>query len=438
MANSYRQLLATPGALRFAVAGFVARMSISMHGIGIVLLLSATTGSYALAGGVSAVFALVQSLASPQIARLVDRFGQARVLVPELFVYAAGLGGLIACAQLRAPSWTLFVAGALAGAAAPTLSALVRARWSHVLAGSGRVHAAYSLESVLDEVIFVFGPVLVTLLATSVAAPAGLAVALALTVGGSLAFVLQRDSEPPVTGAAGGARGSALRSVGLRVLTGVFVFTGCVFSSVEVLVVASADAQGRRWASGLVLACFAGGSMVSGLIYGALRLTAPLHRRFLVAIVTLGLGVSLLPLAGNLFVLAGMAFVIGFAIAPALISGYALVEALVPARRLTEGLTWMTTGIGLGVSLGASVAGWAADAYGPGRAFLVTTISGLTAAVAAVAGFRKLRPRPDRASADPGAADEDGDAERPERGRGGEHGGGDLRTAAQHPGQQDG
>jgi hypothetical protein len=84
------------------------------------------------------------------------------------------------------------------------------------------------------------------------------------------------------------------------------------------------------------------------------------------------------------------------------------------------------------------VAGWAADAYGPGRAFLVTTISGLTAAVAAVAGFRKLRPGPDRASADPGAADEDGDAERPERGRGGEHGGGDLRTAAQHPGQQDG
>jgi MFS family permease len=431
--NSYRQVLATPGALRFAISAFVARMSISMHGIGIVLLLSATTGSYGLAGGVSAVFALVQSLASPQIARLVDRYGQARVLVPELFVYAAGLGGLIACAQLRAPSWTLFATGALAGAAAPTLSSLVRARWSHVLAGSGRVHAAYSLESVLDEVIFVFGPVLVTLLATSVAAPAGLAVALALTVGGSIAFVVQRDSEPPATGTAGGAAGSALRAVGLRVLVGVFAATGCIFSSVDVLTVASADAQGQRWAAGLILACFAGGSMVSGLIYGTLRLAAPLHRRFLIAIVCLGLGASLLPLAGNLVVLGVMVFVTGFAISPALISGFALVEELVPARRLTEGLTWMTTGIGLGIALGASVSGWAADAYGPNRAFLVTTIAGLTAAAAAVAGFRKLRP-----SADPWSSDEHGDAEGPERGGGGEHGGGDLRTTAQHPGQQDG
>jgi MFS family permease len=95
MANPYRQLLATPGAKSLAAAGFVMRLPIAMQTLGIVLLLVATTGSYAVAGAVAATFALMHALAAPFIARLVDRHGQARVMLPALAVHVAGLAGLL-------------------------------------------------------------------------------------------------------------------------------------------------------------------------------------------------------------------------------------------------------------------------------------------------------------------------------------------------------
>jgi len=106
----YREVLRVPGAVAFVVAGLVARLPISMQTLGVVLLVRATTGSYALAGAVSATFALAQALLAPLLGRLVDRHGQARVLLPALLLYAAGLGGLVTLALAGAPSWTLFPA----------------------------------------------------------------------------------------------------------------------------------------------------------------------------------------------------------------------------------------------------------------------------------------------------------------------------------------
>ena len=133
-----------------------------MQTLGIVLLVSATTGSYAWAGGVSAVFALVQAMLAPTQGRLVDRVGQARVLLPALVVHGAGLAVLVWLALSGAPVWTLFPAAALFGGSYPQPGSLVRARWAHALGGSALLPTAFSFESVVDEVIFVVGPVLVT------------------------------------------------------------------------------------------------------------------------------------------------------------------------------------------------------------------------------------------------------------------------------------
>src|SRR6266536_1634022 len=95
-----------------------------------------------------------------------------------------------------APAWALLVSSGLAGAATPQLGSMVRARWSALLGGSPLLHAAFSLESVADEVIFVAGPVLVTLLATEVHPASGIGVAVATCVVSTLWLAGQRLTEP--------------------------------------------------------------------------------------------------------------------------------------------------------------------------------------------------------------------------------------------------
>ena len=143
----------------------------SMFGLGTVLLISAATGKYGVAGTVSAVGSLGYALTSPRIARLMDSRGQRRILLPLLTVFAAATAMLIAAVELRLPTWAFFAPGAIAGATMPSLGTLVRARWSVLLAGSPRLHAAFSFESVADELCFVIGPAAVTLAVTQVSPP---------------------------------------------------------------------------------------------------------------------------------------------------------------------------------------------------------------------------------------------------------------------------
>jgi len=192
----YVEIFRIPGARRFSAAAVIGRMPMSMFGLGTVLLISAGTGKYGTAGAVSAAGSLGYAFSSPRIARLTDSRGQRRVLLPVLAVFTVATVALIATVQLRLPTWAFFVPGAVAGAAMPGLGTMVRARWSVLLAGSSRLHAAFSFESVADELCFVIGPAAVTLLATEVFPAAGVGAAALLCVVGTLWFAAQRGTEP--------------------------------------------------------------------------------------------------------------------------------------------------------------------------------------------------------------------------------------------------
>ncbi|MEL7977576.1 MFS transporter [Isoptericola sp. F-RaC21] len=399
--NPYLDVLRVPGAARFSVAGVIARLPMSMVGIGTVLMVQALYGSYAMAGRVSAVLVVAQALVAPQIARLVDRSGQARVMTPMLVATTVGLLGLIVAAALGAPEWVLWVCAAVGGASQGSYGSLARARWSHVLPEAQRVHTAYSLESALDELVFIVGPVLATTLATTVIPSGGLLVAAVVGGGGAAWFLTQRRTEPPARGRAalpqGGGR-SAIRMPGMPVLAVVFVGMGVMFGSSDVATVAFAEEQGVKGLAGLVLACFALGSMVSGLAYGARHWVSPLSIRFTVTACGIAVGVSLFFFVQNLVVLGVVMFVAGFAIAPTLINGNALVQALVAPHQLTEGLTWVGTSLGVGVSLGSWLAGVAVDAVDSHAGFLVTMSGGWACALLALValpGMRRRRPYAD-------------------------------------------
>ncbi|WP_344340877.1 MFS transporter [Kitasatospora putterlickiae] len=409
----YGALLRTPGAWTFLAPAFIARLPYAMLGMGILLLVKDTHGSYGTASTVAAVAAVAQALIGPQTGRLADRFGQAPVLVPTVVVHAVSVGTLIALALGQAPTWSLFLAAAPAGASVPQIGAMVRARWIATFAAEGasaasaaRTSTAFAFESVTDEFTFVIGPILAAAVATSVSPSAGLAAEAALTLVGGLAFAAQRRTAPArVVREPGVRQASALASPGVRLLAAAFLGVGAVFGGLQVSVNAFADSVGRHGAAGTVYGVFAGGSMVAGVLYGMIAWRRPVQQRMIISYGLLVLGCSTLWAMPGLVSLSVAGLVCGLAIAPTLISGYTLVETLVEDGAKTEAFTWLTGAIGLGLATGATAAGRLIDAHGPSVGFLVPVAGAGLGLVTLVALRGLLVPRGARPAVVAGAAE---------------------------------
>lgn len=197
MSNPYLELFAAPGAKGFSAAGLLARMPLSMTGLGIVTMLSQVHADYWLAGTVAATFVFCNALLAPQVSRLVDRFGQGRVLLPAALASALAMSALLLCTHYRAPNAWLYLFALLAGAM-PSMPAMVRARWTELYRGSPKLHTAFSFESVMDEVCYIIGPVLAVSLSVGWFAEAGPLLATLFLVAGVSLFSLQRGTEPPL------------------------------------------------------------------------------------------------------------------------------------------------------------------------------------------------------------------------------------------------
>ncbi|MBT2388955.1 MFS transporter [Streptomyces sp. ISL-1] len=391
MPSPYRAIFAAPGSKGFSAAGFFGRMPLSMMGIGIVTMISQITGRYGLAGALSATLAMSAAVLGPQISRLVDRHGQAKVLRPATLASVAAVTGLLVCAQQDAPDWTLFVFSAGAGCV-PSVGSMIRARWAEIYRGSPReLHTAYSWESIVDEVCFIFGPIISIGLSTAWFPEAGPLLAAGFLLVGVFWLTAQRATEPVPHPREHHTAGSALRSPGLQVLVATFVATGAIFGAVDVVTVAFAEEQGHKAAASLVLAVYALGSCLAGAVFGLLHLKDSASRRWLVGVCAMAVSMIPLQLAGNLPFLAVALFVAGLSIAPTMVTTMSLIEAHVPRTNLTEGMTWTSTGLAVGVALGSSAAGWVVDASGAEAGYVVPAVAGALAAVVAFLGYRRLR-----------------------------------------------
>lgn len=394
--RGYGGLLRTPGARAFTAAALLGRMPISMLGIGTVLLVEDRRGSYALAGVVSAAYALGLAALGPLGSRLVDRLGQRRVLPPALAVSAVGIVALVLLAGSDAPAWSLVAVASVTSLAPSQLGSCVRARWSARLGALGRateVQRAYAWETVVDEVVFVLGPLLVVLGAL-VDPAVGLSLALLLCVVGTCWLVAQRATEPPVLPVVGRRGRSALHERGVPVLVLSLVFVGVLFGTVEVSMVAFAEERGSTSGAGLLLALVAAGSALAGLAYGALHWVSPLPRRYALSLLGLAVGLVPLLLAPSVLLMAPAALLAGIAISPTLIAAFAFVDVLVPAPARTEGFSWLNSGLGLGVAVGFAASGAVADAAGARTAFLVALAAAVGAWATAGLGRRALAQLP--------------------------------------------
>lgn len=397
MANPYRIIFSAPGAAGFASAGFVARLPIAMAPIGIVTMLAQTHGAYWLAGAVAAVFTLTNALAAPQISRLVDRFGQSRLLVPTTAVAVLAFIGLILATHQRWPVWTLFVFAFLA-AAMPSIPAMVRARWTELFRDRPELNTAFAFESAADELVYIAGASLSVGLSVALFPEAGLVASTLALALGMTAFVVQRGTEPPVRRSEGVAHRSAITRRPVQIITLALIFVGAIFATAEVSTVALTRELNQPGAASLVIGVYALGSFAVGLLIGALNLKAPLHRQLLTALGVLLLTSVPLLLADSVWLLAATIFLSGVAISPTFITAFGLIERRVPSEVLTEGVTWVMTGIGIGMALGAFVSGSIVDLYGARAGFWVTIAAASTALAIVVLGQSVLagggRPAP--------------------------------------------
>ena len=392
VAKHYAAIFKAPGSKRFSSAAFVGRLPISMLGLGIILMIKESTGKYALAGVVSGTMALVQAFCGPFLARLIDRRGQAEVVFPMLVVSAAALCSLMLCVRFKEPTWSWFASAALAGAFLPNVGALVRARWTKLYTGTPALHTAYSFEAVMDEVVFMIGPILVTFLTLQVHHEAGVGLATGFLIVGTTAFLVQRRTQPAPHPHEHHTGPAAIAIPGMRVVLICAIAIGVMFGSIEVVTVAFAEEHGHGDWSGLLLAVYAVGSFIAGLIFGATHWETPLDRRIVILLALVLITATPMALAPNIGVLALVLLLAGFAISPTLITLVALVEFLVPAARLTEGMVIETTGAAVGITAGSAVAGWLIDRSGAHTAYLVPVAGSALALLTALLGSRWLRP----------------------------------------------
>ena len=401
MRSSYVAILRRPHARPLLAASLLGRLSNATGPLSVVLFVQSETGSLAQAGAASAAIALTSGLLAPVRGRLVDRLGQRRCLPPMAAVFAAALAGVVAVAG-PGPAAVAATVGlaATAGAAAPPLGASMRVLWISLVGQGPRLQTAYALDAVLDELLFVLGPLLAGGLATLFQPAAGVLATAGLAVAGTLGFVAspvsraQTGSQEARRGRAGWA--GALGGPGLRTLTLSLAGVGAAIGIWEIGLVGAAREAGSPEAASFSLAAWAAASAVGGLWYGSRTWRRPPGQRYLALLALLVLACAPMAATSSLLALGATVALVGLVLAPLESSAYVLAAELAPPGTLTESGTWMTTAINVTGAAGLAVAGALVDRVGVPATLAVACACTAAGLVVALAGRERLGAAPYR------------------------------------------
>jgi MFS family permease len=391
--RSYLTVWRLPSAPVLLLAGFAGRLPSAMVPLALLLMVQQQTGSYAVAGAVSATFGIAIALMAPILGRLADRRGPRSILLVQAAVYPLLLAALVAVVLAGAPVPALLAAAAAAGISTPLVAGTVRALWSRV---DPRVRpTAFALDATATELVFVTGPTAVAVL-TLVAAPAvAVAVGAVLGVAGAVGIATSgpmRAWRPVVP-----ERRSLFATVTTPGMPRVLISGSALmlgFGGLEVALPAFAGEAGRPGLSGVLLAVWSLGSVAGGLWFGARVVSASLPRQYRWGL--LGVTIGLAPLAAvqSPWVLGVLLFLGGTAIAPTLTVQSSLVGSIAPASATTEAFTWLST-VAFGASaVGAAVGGALIEtpAGVAGALVMAAVAAALAVAVTLLPGRRPVVP----------------------------------------------
>ncbi len=383
MFSAYGTLFRTPGGLKFSIAGLIGRMPLSMDSLALIFIVVAASGSYALAGALSAVASIIIALSGPFWARMADQKGQRRIILTVLPLRLAGFSLFTFLVLSHAPIWTWFLSIILAELTSINTGGMVRSRWLHVLnpdksttaedeSDRHIINTAYSYEALMDEVVFMIGPIIVTICATSIAPSAGIFAAMAFLAIGLPALAAQRVTEPPPAPRHHKSpHPPVIKNKSVQAIVIPTALVGGFFGAIAIAVIAFAQAHGAPAKAGIILALWALGSAIAAVINGVIKWKVPDAARFIIFLVALTLLSLPMIFVDNILWLTIALFFNGFAVAPLIVNAYAVVASAVPSEQITETFTWVVAGMPLGGAASIALTGWVIEKYGAEAAFLV-------------------------------------------------------------------
>lgn len=441
--SKYSRLFSLSGAKAFCISGAIARLPMSMIGLGIVLALNHLYNNWTIAGAMAASYVLAQAAVTPVYAKLFDRFGQRKVGVIALSAQVIAMISFAFAALFRVPLALLFVLAIAMGVTQFAFGALVRTRWAYTLRAEdddSLLNVAYALESGIDEIVFILGPILAAWLATSVHPVSQLFVpVLASGLGGAWFFSLkntqpavlkivevptaaaedvdvmiasQKESEISAAESESQKQNPKRKFIdkfslkqlhnhhakksgknvllyrGIIPLVLMFVVFNMSFSAFDVSVTAAMKSQGLDHFIGMQLALFACGSLVGAIIFGSHKFRGSNWSHLIVFLTVLTIGYVLMSLnIDRLMLMSVFEVLSGLCVSPIFATGNLIVKATVPEESLTEGLSWLPTASAVGASLGSMAAGTAIDAWDSHGGMMVPWMSTLVAIPIAAFGW---------------------------------------------------
>jgi MFS family permease len=392
---SYRRLFTLAGPL-YVVVAFVGRLPLAMGQMGTLLLVAGTTGSYGVGGAAAGALAVANAVGSPIAGSLADRVGQRPVVLVQSVVGGLGLLVLVALADAGVSPVLVVASAALAGAAMPQIGPLARVRWRPITRDTGHrqprlMDAAFSYEGAADEASFVLGPALLGLVVVLASPQVALVVAASVLLVFGCWFALHHTARLTLAHRPDGSPGARLLTAAFVVLLVAQLLIGVVFGSVQTGTTVLATVSGQPGIAGLVHASLGVGSVVAGLAVAALPARFGYPARVLTA--AAGLAVLSVPLlvTDTIARLVVVVLVLGFVVAPYMISVFMLGERAAPPERVGAAMTLLAGATGIGYAVGSASAGRLADLHGHSGAFAVTVGAALTAALLAAAGQPLLR-----------------------------------------------
>ncbi len=390
MLNKYRQAFAGNAAWRFSMAGFIARLPVSMVGIGILMYVEAERGSYTIAGAVSGSISIAAAIGGPFSSRLVDKLGQHRVLPIQILLIVFCSMALVLLIPSDVPSPYLFIFSIGSGLAYPSIGALVRSRWTALLVSGPILLTAFSIESMIDELIFIVGPTIAATTSVKIHPAAPQIIAMFLLAGGGLWLASMRNTEPPINAHQGKHGKPVILQNGLIYMWGVHIAIGMFFGAVETSIIAFTKLAGQPIYGGIVMAIWAFGSLLGGFVYGGLHFKSPLHKQLIIVSLLLFPATTAMVFIDNIPMLAILAIAAGIGISPLLIASAGITQQRSPVGRTTEAIASMYAGISIGFAFAAAMAGWLIDHRGTNYSFALGALATLFTFAITVIGRNKF------------------------------------------------
>jgi len=380
----YLRLLAQRGAVPLALACVLGWLSFASLALAVVLAVQQRTGSFGTAGAAVGAFAGAAGALAPLRGALVDRY-RGRALAVFASGYSLSMGALVVGLSGGWSASMLVLSAAAAGLLAPPLIAAARALWPKV-AGPDLVRAGHALNALLGDVSAVLGPAAAGALAAGLGPTTALALlAFGPPLGCVLVARLGGGGRPPDDAAP--RIGPVRTSAGLRTLLIAGVPLGVALGALDVAAPALADTESHAELAALPLAAFAAGSVVASLWAGqSTRAGAP-ARRYVAGYLALAVTLTLCLLGPSLTSLSLVLIAAGASFGLVNVAMFELLDVVVPDRHAVEALTWVTTAEGVGLAVGATLAGAIAGRSPDGA----LTILALAPAVAAALAFTRRR-----------------------------------------------